>query len=253
MRPGMHRIVVNDYDDLSRSGADQIADLIATKPTANLLLATGNTPMGIYEDLVRRRHAGTLDASSIRVFQLDEYLGLGPDDRRSLFGWTTRSFVKPLGVPGSNVFAILNGSDDPEAACRSYERKIETAGGIDLAILGLGPNGHLGFNEPPSGPDLPTRAVDLTPESIESNAGYWGGPDHVPRRAVTVGMKTLLAARRILLVVSGTHKRGILKRTVAYPPTPDVPASFLQHAADVTVLADREAWGDAAGRVDTRS
>jgi glucosamine-6-phosphate deaminase len=193
--------------------------------------------------LAGRYRAGEFDTSHIRVFQLDEYLGLPPDDRRSLFGWTHRSFIQPLGIPFAHVPGILDGNDDADVACRLYDRKIEEAGGIDLAILGLGPNGHLGFNEPPAGPDLPSRRVDLTPESIESNGTYWGGVDQVPRAAVTVGMRTILAARRILLVVSGAHKREILERAVAGPETPDVPASFLRRALDVTVLADRQAWG----------
>lgn len=243
MKSTMRRIVVNNYEELSRSGADEIAGVISANPSANLLVATGNTPMGIYEVLARRRDAGTIDPSRVRVFQLDEYLGLEPDDRRSLFGWTRRSFVEPLDIPETNVFSILDGSHDPDGACRAYEQRIEAAGGIDLAVLGLGPNGHLGFNEPPSGPDLPTRTVDLTPESVVSNGTYWGGEDNVPRRAATVGMKTILGARQILLVVSGAHKRDILERTVAHPPTPEVPASFLQDAPNVTVLADRDAWG----------
>ncbi len=252
MRGHIHRVLAEDYDHLSHLGAERVAELLAELPRANLLVATGNTPMGIYEALADRYRAGVLDTSGIRVFQLDEYLGLRPDDRRSLFGWTARSFVQPLGIPPARVHGILDGSNDADAACRKYDQMIEDAGGIDLAILGLGPNGHLGFNEPPAGPDLPSRSVDLTRESIESNATYWGGPDAVPRRAVTVGMRTILAARCILLVVSGAHKREILRRTVEGPPTPDVPASFLQTAPNVTVLADREAWGD-IGRAGART
>jgi glucosamine-6-phosphate deaminase len=243
MTASMERIVADDYDQLSHIGADLIAEFMSERPNANLVVATGNTPMGIYRDLAERRRAGMLDTSGISVFQLDEYVGLAPDDRRSLFGWTMRSFVTPLRIPPENVHRILDGRIEPEAACGAYDDLIDGAGGIDLAILGLGPNGHLGFNEPPAGPDLPTRAVDLTPESVESNGVYWGGPAQVPLRAVTLGMAQLLAARRILLVVSGAHKQGILARTMTAPPTPQVPASFLQDAPNVTVLADRAAWG----------
>jgi len=246
MDQSLHRLVVENSDQLSRVGADIIADVLIAKPAAKLLVATGNTPMGMYEELARRRNAGLIDTSRVHVFQLDEYLGVARDDPRSLFGWTVRSFAGPLGIPSNRVSGILDGASDPEVACRAYDAKIEAAGGIDLAILGLGPNGHLGFNEPPSGPDLPTRTVDLTPESVKSNAVYWGSTDDVPRSAATVGMKTLLAARRILLVVSGAHKHDILQRTVSQAPTSTVPASYLQHASHVTVLADREAWGDAS-------
>jgi glucosamine-6-phosphate deaminase len=153
-----------------------------------------------------------------------------------------RSFVEPLGVPSANVVRLRGDGQDVEAACRAFDHAVEMAGGFDLAVLGLGPNGHLGFNEPPSPLDAPTRVVSLTEASIESNARYWGGRDRVPARAVTVGMDLLLAARSTLLVVSGARKASILRRTVAGRPDPEVPASLLQLAANVTVIADRAAW-----------
>ena len=249
----MRLIVTEDYEALSRVGADEVAALVASRPDATLLVATGDTPMGLYRQLTARRQRGDLDASRLRVVQLDEYLGLGPDDRRSLYGWMMRSFVEPLGVPPANVIRLPGDAADPGAACRSYDAAIRAAGGVDLAVLGLGPNGHLGFNEPPVAADAPTRVVELTPESVESNARYWGGTDHVPRRALTAGMAVLLAARRTLLVVSGPHKQDILRRTVDGPVTGDVPATFLRRAADVTVVADRAAAGSlpkVAGRGD---
>jgi glucosamine-6-phosphate deaminase len=198
--------------------------------------------MGIYTELAARRERGELDASRLRVFQLDEYVGVTEDDARSLYGWLVRSFVQPLGVPQANVVRLRGDTEDVAAACDTYEQEIEAAGGFDLAILGLGPNGHLGFNEPPSEPDAPTRVVNLTEASIESNARYWGGRDKVPASALTAGMDRLLAARQVLLVVSGAHKQDILRRTVSGPATPLVPSSLLQHAGNVTVLADRAAW-----------
>lgn len=234
--------VTEDYASLSRAGADMVADLIAARPGAAVVPATGDTPMGIYAELAARRARGELDASRLRVFQLDEYLDVGAEDPRSLYGWLLRSFVLPLGIPEGNVVRLHGDVADVEAACAAYERAVEDADGFDLAILGLGPNGHLGFNEPPSEAGAPTRVVDLTEASVESNAKYWGGRHRVPRGAVTAGMARLLSARHVLLVVSGAHKSDILRRTLTGPPTPDVPASLLQRAADVTVLADRSAW-----------
>ncbi len=202
--------------------------------------------MGMYQELGERRHQGGLDASGLRVFQLDEYLGLGPDDHRSLYGWTIRSFVEPLGLPVANLVRLRGDASDPAAACLAYEEAVNAAGGIDLAILGLGPNGHLGFNEPPVDPDAATRIVELSEKSIESNGRYWGACDQVPRRAMTAGMSVILAARRTLLVVSGAHKRDILRRTIDGPVTADVPASYLRLSPDVTVIADTAAWGDDA-------
>jgi glucosamine-6-phosphate deaminase len=238
----MHLTITTDYQELSRTGADIISALIAAKPDATILLATGNTPMGLYKELAARRARGELDASHLRVFQLDEYVGIPPEDDRSLYGWMERSFVQPLGVPEPNVVRLPWDPEGIEEGCAAYDLAVEQVGGFDLAVLGLGPNGHLGFNEPPSGPDAPTRRVVLTPASIQSNAAYWGGPDRVPREAVTAGMPHLLAARRILLVVSGAHKQQILRRTLTEPPTPQVPSSYLQQAAGLTVLADRAAW-----------
>ncbi len=240
----MRFVVTDDHDAMSRAAADELAAVVGVNPLASVLVATGNTPMGMYAELAERRRRGQFYASRLRVWQLDEYLGLAPDDRRSLYGWMRRSFVEPLGIPDGHVARLPGDADDPDAACAAFERAIMAAGGIDVAILGLGPNGHLGFNEPPASADSPTRVVDLTPESIASNGPYWGGADQVPRRALTVGMRVLLNARLTLLVVSGAHKRDILARTVAGPITPEVPASLLQTAPSVVVVADRPAWGD---------
>jgi glucosamine-6-phosphate deaminase len=242
--------VVEDAAALARAGADLVAATIRARPDAALVVATGETPMGVYRELAERRARGELETARLRVFQLDAYLGLAVDDRRSLYGWTLRSFVLPLGVPLANVVRLPGDAVDPEAACRAYAAAAREAGGFDLAILGLGPNGHLGFNEPPSPADAPTRLVDLTPESVASNARYWGGEDQVPRRALTCGMDLLLAARRALLVVSGAHKRDILRSAVDGPETPDVPASYLRRSPSATVLADRAARGESTDRAN---
>ena len=237
----MDLILVDDYEALSHAGADWLAEAVQAKPDASIVLATGESPMGVYRELAERRSHGQIDASGLRVFQLDAYVGLAPDDRRSLFGWMRRSFLEPLGVSESNTVRLEGNAPDLERACRAYEDAVRQAGGFDLSILGLGPNGHLGFNEPPAPPDAPTRPVDLTAESIRSNARYWGGEDQVPRQALTCGMDLLLAAARTLLVVSGAHKHEILHRMLEGPQTPEVPASYLQSASNVTVLVDRAA------------
>jgi glucosamine-6-phosphate deaminase len=238
----MDLIVVNDYEALSHAGADWLAQAIKAKPDASIVVATGDTPMGVYRELAEHRSRGLLDTSRLRAFQLDTYVGLAPDDRRSLFGWMRRSFIEPLGVSEGNVVRLAGNAPDLRQACRAYEDAVREAGGFDLSILGLGPNGHLGFNEPPSLPAAPTRVVDLTPESILSNARYWGGEEQVPREALTCGMDLLLSARQTLLVVSGAHKHQILHRMMEGPQTSEAPASYLQSASNVTVLVDRAAW-----------
>lgn len=238
----MELTIVDDYPALSRAGADWLVNAIRTKPDAAIVVATGDTPMGTYRELADRRSRGQIDTSRLRVFQLDAYVGVGLDDRRSLFGWMCRALIEPLGIVEANVVRLAGDAADPWEACRVYETAARQAGGFDISVLGLGPNGHLGFNEPPSLPDARTRVVDLTPESIVSNARYWGGEEQVPRQALTCGMDLLLSARRTLLLVSGAHKYEILHRAIEGPQTPEVPASYLQSAANVTVLADRAAW-----------
>jgi glucosamine-6-phosphate deaminase len=241
-RPAVQLIVVDDYQALSRVGADIVARAITQQPSANLLVATGRTPMGVYRELAARTQRGKLGTSRLRIFQLDAYLGLRADDRRSLYRWMKEAFLDPLGIPEANVVRLHGDAPDPAAVCRAYDAAVREAGGIDLSVLGLGPNGHLGFNEPGTEPAAPTRVVDLTEASVESSAVYWGGRDSVPRKALTAGMGVLLAARQTLLLVSGTQKQEILHRTLEGPISPDVPASLLRRAQGVTVLADRAAW-----------
>ncbi|MBI3243174.1 MAG: glucosamine-6-phosphate deaminase [Chloroflexi bacterium] len=240
----MRLFIFDDYQALSRAGAALVAEVVAARPTAALVLATGVTPMGLYQELAERRDRGAFDTSQLRIFQLDEYLGLGPDDQRSLFLWMKRAVLAPWAITPANVARLPGNSSEPQVACRVYDRAIEAVGGFDLAVLGLGSNGHLGFNEPPADPTSRTHIVALTEASVESNARYWGGRDQVPRQALTVGLAWLLAARHILLVVSGEHKRAILRRVVEGPVSPETPASYLQKAANVTVIADKAAWGD---------
>jgi glucosamine-6-phosphate deaminase len=234
------RLTLTDAgEDFHGAGAAAIAETVAAAPNAAVVVATGRTPMGAYARLARDLPAGA--GSALRVFQLDEYVGVPADDPRSLAGWTTRSFVDPLGVDAGSVVWLDGLADDLDAACRAYDDAVAEAGGLDLAVLGLGPNGHLGFNEPPSDPASPTREVTLSKSSLASNAGY--APGHaVPRSALTAGLGVLLAARRVVLLVSGTRKREIVRRALEGPETPDVPASFLQRHPDLRVVVDRDAW-----------
>jgi glucosamine-6-phosphate deaminase len=235
-------IIVEDAAELATRAADEIALEIVQKPDLSVLAATGNTPMGCYAELASRKKMGTLDPSRVRVAQLDEYLGVRDDDPRSLYRWLETSLTAPLEVTSDRLIRFHGDVDDAEADCREFDLSVAAWGGIDLSVLGLGPNGHLGFNEPPSAPDAPTRVVTLTPESLASNAGYWGGLP-VPSRAVTAGMDLILSSRRVLLLISGKHKREILRRTLYEAPTPNVPASLLQNA-NLTIIADRAAAGE---------
>jgi glucosamine-6-phosphate deaminase len=233
--------VVEDDAVFDRVAAERIAALVRGQPSITIVPATGQTPLGAYEALAGLHRASDLPTDAVSVVQLDEYLGLEPGDRRSLFGWMERTFLSPLAIdPGRVVRLPTDGNIDD--TCAAIDRTL-AIDGIDLAILGLGGNGHVGFNEPPVSPDSPTRAVRLTPATIEANARYWGAVGDVPTEAVTLGMRPLLAAASIVVLVTGAQKHEIIHRALDGPLEEDVPASFLRTAAgDVTVIVDRAAW-----------
>lgn len=240
----MNIVIVPDAAGVHRAAADLFQSLAEKKSAVNAVMAVGNTPMGMYDVVAGRIREGLFDPSALRIFQLDDYAGLDNGDERSLETWLRRSVTDPWGIPEERIvtFGAAGDKSELETVCRKYENKARETGGYDIAVLGLGPNGHLGFNEPPSGAKSPTRPVKLTPESIRSNAGYWGGEERVPAEAITAGMDLLLAAESLILLVTGEAKRDILHRTVLGPVTADVPSSYVQLHAGATVIADRAAW-----------
>lgn len=232
-------VVAADAAGLAREAADRFAAVLARKPSATLVLPTGHSPLGLYAELAARVRAGQLDLGSARIVTLDEYAGLAKDDGRRLAGWLARALFQPAGLALERIEAFRSDAPEPAAECDRMERIVRR--GIDLCILGLGPNGHLGFNEPGSAFDSPTRLVSLTPESIASNAAYWGGSDAVPPRGYTIGLGALSRAAGTLLLVLGRHKAEILARSLEGPVGEDVPATILRSMDGVTVVADRDA------------
>lgn len=241
----MELIVLPDADAVAEAGARRIAEAMAEEPALAVAVATGHSPIATYARLAALRAAGEVDASRLRAFQLDAYRGTPDDDPRSLWGWMRRAFVEPLRLRPDQVERLDADAADPAAEGLRFDRRIADLGGLGLAVLGLGPNGHLGFNEPPSAADAPSRAVRLAPESVRSNAAYWGGEARVPREAMTMGMGALLGARRVLLLVSGAHKHAVLRAAAEGPVGPDLPASFLRRHPRAVVIADRAAWDGA--------
>ena len=227
---------------LDEVGAALVAGWLAEVPHAKLLAAMGTSALGLYARLAELGATGRADLSRLRLVQLDEYVGVADDDRRCLFGWLLRDVATRLRVEPERVLRLSGDAPDPAAEAARHDEAIESAGGIDVSVLGLGPNGHLGFNEPPSGPSAPSRVVELTEASLRSNARYWGSASAVPRRAITVGMDRLLAARRTVLVVKGAAKRDILGRLVTEPVGDDLPASHLRGVPGAVLLADTDAW-----------
>lgn len=230
-----------DYKDLSQKAADLIQAQVILKPDCTLGLATGSSPVGIYELLVERHKKGGLDFSSISSINLDEYKGLGPDHVQSYRYFMDTNFFNHINIDKSRTFVPDGLETNSEKACKNYDKIIEESGGIDLQLLGLGHNGHIGFNEPSDAFSCGTHCVDLAPSTIEANKRFFTSEADVPRQAYTMGIKGIMSAKKIVVVVSGKGKAEILKKAVCGPITPGVPASILQLHADVVIVADEAA------------
>ncbi len=237
----MKLIVLADYEGLSREAARVVARQILLKGDSVLGLPTGETPIGMYENLIRFYDQGLLDLSRVITFNLDEYYGLPQDHPQSYRRYMRERFFRHVNIPEENIHIPDGLVPDPEEECRRYEAELARHGGLDLLILGLGPNGHIGFNEPGSDWGTETRLVALSEETRRREARRFGSLDLVPTRAITMGIKTIMRARKILLLASGREKALALKKAVQGPITKAVPASVLQLHPEVTVILDREA------------
>lgn len=237
--------VVESYEAMSVMAADMVQEVIDRRPDAAITVPTGQTPLGMYEELVRRVRAGTLDLSQVHIFCLDDYLGQSRDDEASLTRWLYEAFLAPAGIPEGHIHLLPATAADPATEAEAYEAEIAALGGLELAVIGLGPNGHVAFNEPRSAPDSWTRVVELTGKSREQSAAYWEGDATIPALAITMGLGTILGARRIVLIVSGEAKAGIVRQALEEEPTLEVPGSWLQTAGErLRVILDREAAGE---------
>lgn len=242
-------MVENDGAAVGLRVADSLLEALLLPAARPLGLATGRTMEPVYAALLRR--LADLETSRRRAllqgwssFNLDDYVGLGPDHPASFQAAMRRHLGDPLGLPASALRVPDGDAADPEAEARRYGAAIAAAGGIGLQVLGLGENGHIGFNEPPCPADAPTRCVDLREATRRQNASAFGGdPDRVPRRAITVGLAEILAAEKVLLVVLGSAKATILRRVLEGPPQAQLPASWLLAHPDLTVIVDRAALG----------
>lgn len=237
----MEFIIAKDYDEMSRLAADRIAACLAAKPDCVLGLATGSTPIGLYADLVEDCKAGKIEFASATTFNLDEYRGLDPKHVQSYRYFMQDNLFDHVDVDVSRTHVPDGANPDAQAACDEYERAIEEAGGIDLQLLGLGHNGHIGFNEPDEAFPVATHVVALTESTITANSRLFDSIDEVPREAYTMGVGTIMKARSILVVASGADKAAIVKEAFFGPVTPKVPASALQLHPNVTVIVDAEA------------
>jgi glucosamine-6-phosphate deaminase len=211
-------------------------------------LATGRTMEAVYERLAELYAEDGLDFSLARTFNLDEYVGLAPEDRNSYRFYMNKHLFNRVNIDLRNTHLPNGMADDLDAECRAYEAEIEDCGGVDLQLLGIGRTGHIGFNEPLSAMRSRTRVKALTPQTIEQNAAFFGGPEGVPRRAVTMGVGTVLEAKRCILLATGAEKAGVIAEAVEGPVTSMISATALQLHERCTVIVDEEA----AGRLKNR-
>ena len=239
----MRLVVVRDYEELSREAARWVARRLLERPGLVLALPTGDTPIGMYRELVHLHREGLLDFSRAITFNLDEYLGLPPDHPQGFASYMRIHLWEQVNLRPGACHIPKSLPEDPEAECLRYEGLIEKAGGIDLAVLGLGANGHIAFNEPGTPFESTTHVAELSLETREAEAAAFGGIGKVPERAITMGIRTIMNARGILLLVSGEEKAGVFSRALTGPITPEVPASVLQLHPRLTVLADAAAAG----------
>ena len=230
-----------DYDEMSRKAANIIAAQMTLKPDSVLGLATGSTPIGTYRELIAKYSQGDIDFSRIKTANLDEYRGLPRENDQSYYYFMYENLFRHVNIDMANT-NIPNGMEpDSDAECARYEKVIESLGVVDLQLLGLGHNGHIGFNEP--APEFPkeTHCVELTESTINANSRLFDSIDDVPREAYTMGIGTIMAAKEILVVANGSEKADIVRRAFFGPVTPEVPASILQFHPNVTVVVDKEA------------
>jgi glucosamine-6-phosphate deaminase len=237
----MEIIKATDYQGMSRKTANIISAQVILFPKSVLGLATGSTPLGIYEQLVNWYQKGDIDFRDCRSVNLDEYCGISPEDPQSYHYYMFENFFKHVNFQPKNIW-IPNGlANDIEAECACYDKAISDFGGIDLQLLGLGNTGHIGFNEPDQCFDKMTHRVELRPQTIIDNSRFFKSMDEVPKYAITMGIKAIMQAKKILLVVNGGNKSEILEKVLFGPVTPEVPASILQLHPNVIVIADEEA------------
>jgi len=237
----MQLVIVKGEPEFGQMAARLVCEFLAQKPESTLVFPTGNTPLSMYKELVNQFAAGEVSFAHAALVELDDYYGIPLHDPRNLFSWLQNIFIRQVDFQPERLFRFNTEAEDAAAEAARIESILQAHGGIDLLVLGLGPNGHIGFNEPGSETPGATRVVNLTHESLLSNARYWGGISNVPAQGFTLGLDVLRKAAKTILLVSGSHKAGILKQMVEGPITDLLPATCLREMPNVLVLADAAA------------
>ncbi|MCC5466197.1 glucosamine-6-phosphate deaminase [Pelosinus baikalensis] len=237
----MRIVIAKDYEDMSARAARIVAGQIYLKPNTVLGMATGSTPLLMYKELIKVHKEVGLDFSEVITFNLDEYLGLPKEDEQSYYYYMFHHFFNHINIKKQNIYIPDGMAQDVEEECREYDRSIQNMGGIDLQILGIGNNGHIGFNEPDIKFEATTHRVKLDDETIEVNARFFATIEEVPRFAISMGIKTIMHAKKLVLLASGENKAEVLYHALFGGITPEIPASILQLHQDVTVIVEESA------------
>ncbi len=233
--------IVKNYEEMSKAAADMFAQVIASKKNCVLGLATGSTPIGMYDKLVEYYKEGKIDFSAVTSVNLDEYYPISPDNDQSYRYFMNTNLFDRVNINKDKTFVPDGQSNDPEKSCEEYEKRIEELGGIDIQVLGIGRNGHIGFNEPDEGLFQFTHVTDLTEDTIEANARFFNSADEVPKKALTMGIQSIFRARKIIILANGEGKADAIQKTVDGRISTQCPASLLCLHPDVTVICDEAA------------
>lgn len=231
-----------NYNEMSRMAANILSAQVILKPASVLGLATGSTPLGTYKQLIEWYEKGDIDFSEVTSINLDEYIGLSSTHEQSYHHFMHENFFDHINIKPGNIHLPDGTATDLEKECKDYDALISDTGGIDLQLLGIGTDGHIGFNEPSDAFEPLTHVVNLTDSTIKSNTRFFTDEEDVPKSAITVGIKTIMQAKKILMIVNGKNKADILKEALYGCITPALPASILQLHPDFTVIGDEEAF-----------
>ena len=233
--------VEKNYDEVSKRAAEIVADQINKKKDSVLGLATGSSPIGLYDILVDKYNAGQLSFKDITTVNLDEYVGLEGTNENSYRYFMNQHLFSKVDINIANTHVPNGIAEDGKEECINYEKMIDSLGGVDMQVLGLGENGHIGFNEPGTSFDATTHIVDLTESTIKANSRLFDNVDDVPKQAYSMGIKTIMSAKKIVLIVTGSQKADALAKVLNGPVSTEVPGSILQNHPDVTVICDEAA------------
>lgn len=237
----MRIIVVDNYEEMSKRAALMIASQVTLKPDSVLGLATGDTPSGMYKELIKLYNKKEVDFKEVRTFNLDEYYGLNPENSQSYYKYMMNNLFNSINIITENINMPDGMAKDVNDFCVLYEKKIKTLGGIDMQVLGIGGNGHIGFNEPNVNFEAQTHLVNLDEQTIEANARFFKSIEDVPVQAISMGIKTIMNSKKIILLANGLNKAEAIEKAVKGKINPSIPASILQLHNDVTIIIDKEA------------